>query len=177
MKSSTLSNITRARSLITETTNLTSLLNEEKKALQETEQQLEQLAKKQIEVQRKVNHLDMSIGDNVLELVTILAKLVKDRLENVYSSSPERFVEEDGTIDLQQDDLFAQETEELLDLFEYHDQVNSREYIRDYVWEKLDHSVFTEAEETIREMYQESVAYRKNPLGYHGLSQRDFLAG
>ncbi|GAA4703722.1 hypothetical protein [Brevibacillus fulvus] len=177
MKSSTLSNITRARSLITETTNLTALLNEEKQALHDTEQQLEQLAKKQIDVQNKVNHLDMSIGDNILELVTILAKLVRDRLENVYSSNPERFVEEDGTIDLQQDDLFAQETEELLDLFEYHDQVYSREYIRDYVREKLDHSVFTEAEETVREMYQDSVAYRKNPLGYHGLSQRDFLAG
>lgn len=177
MKSSTLSNITRARSLITETTNLTAMLNEEKQALQDTEQQLEQLAKKQIDVQNKVNHLDMSIGDNILELVTIMARLVRDRLENVYSSNPEQFVEEDGTIDLQQDELFAQETEELLDLFEYQDQVYSREYIRDYVWEKLDHSVFIEAEETIREMYQESVANRKNPLGYHGLSQRDFLAG
>ncbi|MEK3744747.1 hypothetical protein NST23_18870 [Brevibacillus sp. FSL K6-0770] len=177
MKSSTLSNITRARSLITETTNLSALLNEEKQALKDTEQQLEQLAKKQIDVQNKVNHLDMSIGDNILELVSIMAKLVRDRLENVYSSNPERFVEEDGTIDLQQDDLFAQETEELLDLFEYHDQVYSREYIRDYVWEKLDRSVFTVAEETVREMYQDSAAYRKNPLGYHGLSQRDFLAG
>lgn len=177
MKSSTLSNITRARSLITETTNLTELLKEEKQNLLETERQLEQLAKKQIDVQNKVNYLDMSIGDNILELVTILAKLVKDRLENVYGSNPERFCEEDGTIDLQQDDLFAQETEELLDLFEYHDEVYSREYIRDYVWEKLDHSVFTEAEETIREMYQDAAAYRKKPLGYHGLRQQDFLAG
>lgn len=177
MKNSTLNNRMRARSLINQNTNLAKLLETERKVLQDTERKLEELTKKRNNVQADVTKMDMEIGDNILELVSILAILVKDQLDDIYSNNPERFCEEDGTIDLQQDDLFAQETEALLELFEYHDEVYSREYIRDYVWDKLDHSVFTEAESTIREKYREAVAFQRNPLGYNGLSQHDFLAG
>lgn len=171
-----LADSSRLRSLITETRNISELLKSEKQSLKDTVRQIEQLEKKQIEVERNVNELDMTRGDNILEMVELMAKIVFDRLESVYENEPERFCE-DGVIDLQQDDLFAEETDKVIELFEYHDELYSREDIHDYVRDKLDHSVFSEAEKNIREFFQDSVSYQKDTLGYHGLSQRDFLVG
>ncbi|KKX52543.1 hypothetical protein [Brevibacillus borstelensis] len=177
MKSSTLQYRNRARALIAHNANISDLLDSDTKSLKTIEQEIEKLTKQKEELQRTVNELTMLRGDNLIELATILAKMVGDSLEDMYSNNPERFCSEDGTIDLQQEDLFAQETDALLDLFEYHDQTFSREYIRDYVWEKMDHSIFSNAEEQIRMVYRDSAAYQRDPYGYHGVSQADFLAG
>ncbi|MCR8981606.1 hypothetical protein [Brevibacillus laterosporus] len=166
----------RLRSLITETSNISELLKSEEHSLKDTVRQIEQLEKKQIEMQRKVNELKTTQGDNILEMMELMAKIVFDRLENVYKDDPDSFYDE-GVIDLQQDDLFAQETDKVIELFEYHDEIYSREDIHEYVWDKLDHSVFNEAEKNIREIYQDSVSCQKDSLGYHGLSQQDFLVG
>lgn len=177
MKSSTLQYRNRARALITHNVNISDLIDSDTKSLKTIDQEIEKLTKQKDELQSKVNEMTMLRGDNLIELVTILAKLVEDSLQEMYNNNPERFCSEDGTIDLQQEDLFVQETDALLELFEYHDQAFSRDYIRDYVWEKMDHSVFSNAEERIRVLYRDAAAYQRDPYGYHGVSQADFLAG
>lgn len=100
-------------------------------------------------------------GDHLDELVTELAELAYERIADRYNRFP----------DMDDAEAFDTAMNSLLEDYDVRDE----EQIKELVWSKLDQSVFTDAQESRAEQYRDTVAFRRNPLGYHGFRERDFL--
>ncbi|MGO0058607.1 hypothetical protein ACTID9_00830 [Brevibacillus fluminis] len=87
-------------------------------------------------------------GDHLDGLVAELAELAYERIADTYERSGDRFID-DSRIDLEEADVFEQAMDSVLEDYD----VADADQIKELVWKKLDHGVFTDAAESIVERF------------------------
>lgn len=94
-----------------------------------------------------------------------LAKRVKDKMEELLESSPERYVNYDNGVELNEEKLIQDAYESVAD---------SDDDIPDDVYAKITGGFTNRLAWRLEEQYKESQAYSKDPFAYNGLSRKDF---
>lgn len=97
---------------------------------------------------------------------------VEAKVEEIINNAPLEYVNDFGEIDLDKESLIdiAIEYE-----FEAEYDTLTPTIIYEAVHEEFDHSIWDGIEDIIREVYRDTVEYKRDPLGYHGLKQSDFI--
>lgn len=98
------------------------------------------------------------------------ARELAERVVREYEENPYSYVDEDE-INLREEETFDRIAEELAEESGIEDQQRFCEEL----WTRFDHSVFDEAMVTVKDTIEDHMAFRADPLGYYGLSQRDFF--
>lgn len=113
------------------------------------------------------------------EYVKYLAERLEKFLDEYYEDKMD-FVDDEGHIDLKEDLAWDTSLERLLedegldviiatdDFEELSHHVASR-------FHNIHKNFFSQMADAIEEVYQDTVEYNKDPLGYYGMSQSDFL--
>lgn len=108
-------------------------------------------------------------GDAFIQKVV---NYVSQKIEEEYDENGDSYID-DGVINLREDHVFEQAMDGAADYFNIAEE--KMEELSDAVWESLDHAVFSGAEEMLSDMHHESTFYHRDPWGYHGIRQSDFL--
>lgn len=97
---------------------------------------------------------------------------VANRVEEVVNNAPLEYVDEEGNVSLDKETLIDQAIET-----EFGNEFDTfvPTIIYETVHEKFNDSIWDGLEDLIRVVYQEEVEFNRDPLGYHGMSERDFL--
>lgn len=110
----------------------------------------------------------------ILQLVDVseFTLKVQKRVEDVVENNPLDYLDDEGIVSLDKETLIDQaiETE-----FEAEFDTFVPTIIYDTVHEKFDNNIWDGLEDMVREVYQDEVEFRRDPLGYYGMSQKDFL--
>jgi hypothetical protein len=97
---------------------------------------------------------------------------VVNEIESQATNSPEDFITPDGEhVEITEEDVEATAKKLLKQRF----TMEVPAIIYEYVHENIDWKIINRLEEDIKEMKRESNAFNKDPLGYHGMSEKDFL--
>lgn len=110
----------------------------------------------------------------ILQLVDIaeFTKKVETRVEEVINNNPLDYADEDGDVAIDKETVIDQAVEME---FEAEYGTVTPTIIYEAVHEKFDDGIWDGLEETITEVSKETKEYNRDPLGYHGMSQKDFL--
>lgn len=101
-----------------------------------------------------------------------LTKKVFESIEKEVNSSPENFVNEDE-VRIREDDIDRHIERTFQYIYDWEDNIPSVMY--EVVHEKIDGGALEGLEDEIREMIIDAREYERDPLGYHGMSQKDFI--
>jgi hypothetical protein len=125
------------------------------------------------EITIKVKELD-ELNNLILQLINIkeFTKKVQARVEEVVENDPLEYIDEEGFVLTDKDNLIDQAVESEFEA-KYEGSVPTAIY--ETVHEQFDNSVWDTLTDLVNEVYRDSVEYAKDPLGYHGLKQSDFL--
>jgi hypothetical protein len=108
------------------------------------------------------------------EFIDQLASIAANRLEAHYENNWEQYYEVyDGhlVVDVQPEETFYTIMVEIADDHEIEDY----DGLAEAVWPSLDQSIFDNAKDEIMDRVEDRAEYFRDPLRYHGFSQRDFL--
>lgn len=100
-------------------------------------------------------------------------KAVIERVEEVVNNDPLEYASEEGQAVLDRDNLVDQAIEHIYERDIATGIVPTIVY--ETVHETLDFSFFESLEDEVKEVWNDEIAYRRDPLGYYGMSQKDFL--
>lgn len=115
--------------------------------------------------------------DNMNALILTLldedfVKKVQKRVEDMVENDPMEYVDEEGHVSLDEDNLIDQAIEHTFEM-EYSHDVPTVVY--EMVHEEFDFKILEPLEDMVKEVYNDTVEYNRDPLGYHGMKQSDFL--
>lgn len=94
-----------------------------------------------------------------------LASRIKEKMEELLQNSPERYVNYDDGVELNEDQLMQDAYESVAD---------SDDDMPDNVYVKISGSFIDGLISELEEQYEESRAYHKDPYTCNGLSRKDF---
>lgn len=125
------------------------------------------------EIKITVKELD-ELNNLILQLINIgeFTKKVQERVQEVVENDPLEYTHEDGSIALDKDNLIDQAIETEFEA-KYDGPIPTAVY--ETVHEQFDNSIWDGLEDLINEVYSDNVEFARNPLGYVGMSERDFL--
>ena len=111
----------------------------------------------------------------VLSLVDMeqLVERATDNLSNDVANNPDMFMGFDDEASITEDDLDKYIEMAFQSEYDWTDNIPS--IIYEVAHEKFDMSAIKDIETDLKEMVAETIAFQSDPLGYYGMSQRDFI--
>lgn len=127
------------------------------------------------EITIKVGELDQ-LNKLLLELINIndFVKKVQDRVVEVVENDPLEYIDEEGFVDLGEENLIDQAVEHIFEN-EVNETYDVPTILYEETHERFDNDLWEGLSDTVKEVYRDSVEYNRDPLGYHGMKQSDFL--
>lgn len=92
--------------------------------------------------------------------------------QNVLDYPSEHICSDSGTVEIT--DAYVEEMMEVTMYVEYTEELNQS--IADKIWDHIDRKQLMDIEEDADEQLEDNESYRRDPLRYVGMSQRDFLS-
>lgn len=114
------------------------------------------------------------MNDFILQIIDIdvFVKTVEQHIMDIVRSNPEEYVDEEGE-GIVDENVIDQAVEHCLEI-----KFATTSYptiIYEAVHERINKDLLEELEQEVMEIFKDNKAYRKDPLGYHGMKQSDFL--
>jgi hypothetical protein len=111
------------------------------------------------------------------EYVKNVTRRVEENLSSKYQQDPLEYIDEEGNVSIDKDNDIDSAIETVLELDELGGIIATEDFdsLAEGVHEWLDFNLFEQASDYIKETYNDTVEYNKNPLRYHGMRESDFL--
>jgi hypothetical protein len=104
---------------------------------------------------------------NVKELANKVVDYIKDQVEEDHS----QYLDDEGNVDISRVSIDCA----IESVLEKEDLMDINDDTFEAIYEAIDKKEIGYIEDNLRDELEDAEAYRRDPLAYHGLSQKDFL--